>query len=165
MEDTLQTCSGRDVALRIYVEHHNLDKADFAMASLVKFMAWDEEVFGLEYDLDLFNIVAVDIFNMGTIENKSLNIFNSRLAHPSHSEDCHRRGLRRHRGGTIPWRAWVSEEGNREACLSQVSGVGEQKRPPEASLALVNTKYISSIRGVTTRSLDGVTSTEEYVYV
>jgi aminopeptidase N len=79
VEDTFQTCSGRDVALRIYVEHHNLDKADFAMASLIKSMAWDEEVFGLEYDLDLFNIVAVDDFNMGAMENKSLNIFNSRL--------------------------------------------------------------------------------------
>ena len=79
VEDTFTTMSGRDVALRIYVEAHNLDKADFAMESLVKSMRWDEEVFGLEYDLDLFNIVAADDFNMGAMENKSLNIFNSRL--------------------------------------------------------------------------------------
>lgn len=65
IEDVFTTASGRQVALRIYVEAHNLDKADFAMASLIKSMKWDEEVFGLEYDLDLFNIVAVDDFNMG----------------------------------------------------------------------------------------------------
>jgi aminopeptidase N len=65
IEDSFTTASGREVALKIYVESHNLDKADFAMVSLIKSMKWDEEVFGLEYDLDLFNIVAVDDFNMG----------------------------------------------------------------------------------------------------
>ena len=79
IEDKFTTKSGREVALRIYVEEHNLDKADWAMVSLIKSMKWDEGVFGLEYDLDLFNIVAVDDFNMGAMENKSLNIFNSRL--------------------------------------------------------------------------------------
>ena len=79
IEDKFTTKSGREVALRIYVEEHNLDKADWAMVSLIKSMKWDEDVFGLEYDLDLFNIVAVDDFNMGAMENKSLNIFNSRL--------------------------------------------------------------------------------------
>jgi aminopeptidase N len=58
---------------------------DFALDSLVKSMKWDEEAFGLEYDLDLFNIVAVDDFNMGAMENKSLNIFNSRSEHVSPS--------------------------------------------------------------------------------
>ena len=71
--------SGREVALKIYAEHKNIDRCDFAMASLKRAMKWDEERFGLEYDLDLFNIVAVDDFNMGAMENKSLNIFNSRL--------------------------------------------------------------------------------------
>lgn len=73
------TSSGRKVTLRVFVQENNLSKVDFCLDSLVKSMRWDEETFGLEYDLDLFNIVAVDDFNMGAMENKSLNIFNSRL--------------------------------------------------------------------------------------
>jgi len=79
IEDSFTTCSGKKVQLRIYVEEHNINKCDYAMESLKASMKWDEDVFGLEYDLDLFNIVAVDDFNMGAMENKSLNIFNSRL--------------------------------------------------------------------------------------
>ncbi|KAL3133720.1 hypothetical protein ABBQ32_008210 [Trebouxia sp. C0010 RCD-2024] len=78
-EDSFTTCSGRKVDLRIFVQHKNISKVDFAMQSLKHAMKWDEDTFGLEYDLDLFNIVAVDDFNMGAMENKSLNIFNSRL--------------------------------------------------------------------------------------
>ncbi|KAL6749281.1 hypothetical protein V8C86DRAFT_2851835 [Haematococcus lacustris] len=78
-ERSFTTMSGRQVALRIFVSENNLPKVDHALDSLVKSMKWDEETFGLEYDLDLFNIVAVDDFNMGAMENKSLNIFNSRL--------------------------------------------------------------------------------------
>ncbi|EFJ47753.1 hypothetical protein VOLCADRAFT_81369 [Volvox carteri f. nagariensis] len=78
-ERTFVTCSGRRVALRIFVQEGNLGRVDHALDSLVKSMKWDEDTFGLEYDLDLFNIVAVDDFNMGAMENKSLNIFNSRL--------------------------------------------------------------------------------------
>lgn len=77
---------GRNVILRIYVQAHNADKCSFAMESLIKSMKWDEETFGLEYDLDLFNIVAVDDFNMGAMENKSLNIFNRRGLNRSTSE-------------------------------------------------------------------------------
>ena len=73
------TASGRRVTLHIYTQAHNADKTAFAMRSLKAAMAWDEKRYGLEYDLDLFNIVAVDDFNMGAMENKSLNIFNSRL--------------------------------------------------------------------------------------
>ena len=76
---TFETKSGRVVDLRIYAEAKNIDRCDFAMASLKRAMRWDEDRFGLEYDLDLFNIVAVDDFNMGAMENKSLNLFNSRL--------------------------------------------------------------------------------------
>jgi|TARA_B110000008_G_scaffold47269_1_gene45667 aminopeptidase N len=79
VEDTFTTMSGREVALKIYAQAKNIDRCDFAMASLKRAMKWDEDRFGLEYDLDLFNIVAVDDFNMGAMENKSLNIFNSRL--------------------------------------------------------------------------------------
>ncbi len=77
--DRFRTASGRDVALRIYTQAHNADKTAHAMASLIASLKWDEQRYGLEYDLDLFNIVAVDDFNMGAMENKSLNIFNSRL--------------------------------------------------------------------------------------
>lgn len=78
IEDTYKTTSGRDVLLRIYVQHHNIEKCDHAMASLVKSMQWDEDTFGREYDLDVYNIVAVDDFNMGAMENKGLNVFNSK---------------------------------------------------------------------------------------
>ncbi len=89
VEDSFRTRSGRDVALKIYVEPGNEDKVGHAMTSLKKSMAWDEEVFGLEYDLDIFNIVAVGDFNMGAMENKSLNVFNTKyvLAKPETATD------------------------------------------------------------------------------
>ncbi|MCU1763937.1 aminopeptidase N [Pseudomonas protegens] len=77
VEDSFRTRSGRDVALRIYVEPENIDKCQHAMNSLKKSMRWDEETYGREYDLDIFMIVAVNDFNMGAMENKGLNIFNS----------------------------------------------------------------------------------------
>jgi len=79
LRDTYVTRSGREVELIIYVESHNLDKCDYAMRSLKESMRWDEDVFGLEYDLDIFMIVAVDDFNMGAMENKGLNVFNSKF--------------------------------------------------------------------------------------
>ncbi|KZN42945.1 aminopeptidase N [Pseudoalteromonas luteoviolacea] len=77
LEDTFKTCSGRDVKLQIFVDKGNLSKAPHAMESLKKSMKWDEERFNLEYDLDIYMIVAVDFFNMGAMENKGLNVFNS----------------------------------------------------------------------------------------
>jgi len=77
VEDSFTTMSGRDVALRIYVEPENIDKCQHAMDSLKKSMKWDEKAYGREYDLDIFMIVAVNDFNMGAMENKGLNIFNS----------------------------------------------------------------------------------------
>ncbi len=79
VREVFTTRSGRDVQLRIHVEPGDLPFTAHAMASLKRSMAWDEEVYGLEYDLDEFNIVAVRHFNMGAMENKSLNIFNSKL--------------------------------------------------------------------------------------
>lgn len=79
IHDTFTTCSGRKVDLYIYVEKGWEGHATYAMDSLKRAMKWDEETFGLEYDLDIFNIVAVSDFNMGAMENKSLNVFNSRL--------------------------------------------------------------------------------------
>ena len=75
--DTFTTMSGKDVKLNIYVRRGDEDKCAFGMEALKKSMQWDEEVYGREYDLDIFNIVAVDDFNMGAMENKGLNIFNS----------------------------------------------------------------------------------------
>ncbi len=88
-EGNFTTCSGREVTLRIFVEERNRDKCGHALRSLQKAMRWDEETFGREYDLDLFMIVAVDDFNMGAMENKGLNIFNSRyvLASPETATD------------------------------------------------------------------------------
>ncbi|MDP5123530.1 MAG: aminopeptidase N, partial [Cyanobium sp. MAG_04] len=77
--DRFTTASGRAVALRIHVEPGDAPFTAHAMASLKRSMAWDEQRYGLEYDLDEFNIVAVRHFNMGAMENKSLNIFNSKL--------------------------------------------------------------------------------------
>jgi aminopeptidase N len=78
IEDRFTTMSGRQVSLHIYVQHHNKEKCGHAMDSLKKAMKWDEEAYGREYDLDLFMIVATDDFNMGAMENKGLNIFNSK---------------------------------------------------------------------------------------
>jgi aminopeptidase N len=89
VQDTFTTCSGREIRLEIFVEAKDLDKCDFAMRSLKKAMRWDEEKYGREYDLDIFMIVAVDDFNMGAMENKGLNVFNSScvLANPATSTD------------------------------------------------------------------------------
>jgi aminopeptidase N len=90
LESTFVTHSGRTVALGVYVEPGKLDQADFAMEALKKSMHWDEEVFGLEMDLDRFMIVAVGDFNMGAMENKGLNIFNTKyvLARPDTATDA-----------------------------------------------------------------------------
>ncbi|MGY4675371.1 aminopeptidase N [Ursidibacter arcticus] len=89
LQDKFTTMSGREVDLEIYVDRGNLDRASWAMASLKRSMKWDEERFGLEYDLDIYMIVAVDFFNMGAMENKGLNIFNSKfvLANPQTATD------------------------------------------------------------------------------
>lgn len=88
-EDDFTTMSGRKVDLKIFVEPQNIDKTDYAMDALKRSMKWDEEKYGREYDLDIFMIVAVDDFNMGAMENKGLNIFNSScvLANPQTATD------------------------------------------------------------------------------
>lgn len=88
-EDSFVRASGKPVDLKIYVDHKNSDKCDYALDALKRSMRWDEEKYGREYDLDIFMIVAVDDFNMGAMENKGLNIFNSScvLAKPDASTD------------------------------------------------------------------------------
>jgi aminopeptidase N len=87
--DRFVTASGRRVALAIWTRAGDEDRTGFAMDALKRAMAWDERVYGREYDLDVFNIVAVDDFNMGAMENKGLNIFNSKyvLASPQTATD------------------------------------------------------------------------------
>ncbi len=95
IEDTFQTADDRTVELKIYVEPQNVDKCDHAMESLKNSMKWDEERFGLIYDLDIYMIVAVDDFNMGAMENKGLNVFNSKfvLAKPETATDFDYEGI------------------------------------------------------------------------
>lgn len=78
LRDSFITRSGRQVALELFVDRGNLDRAGWAMTSLKHAMRWDETRFGLEYDLDIYMVVAVDFFNMGAMENKGLNVFNSK---------------------------------------------------------------------------------------
>ncbi len=89
LRDEFVTASGRRVELRIYSEPHNISQCDYAMGALKRAMRWDEEVYGREYDLDIFMIVAVEDFNMGAMENKGLNIFNTScvLASPDTATD------------------------------------------------------------------------------
>ena len=79
LKDTFVRKSGKEVALEIFVDKGNVKRAEHAMASLKASMKWDEETFDLEYDLDIYMIVAVDFFNMGAMENKGLNVFNSKF--------------------------------------------------------------------------------------
>jgi aminopeptidase N len=114
LDDTFVTTSGRHVVLCIFAAAKDLDKLEHAMASLKKSMEWDEEVYGREYDLDLFNIVAVDDFNMGAMENKSLNVFNTKyvLAHPDTSTDADYEGVE----GVIAHEYFHNWTGNRVTC-------------------------------------------------
>ena len=114
IEDQFVTMSGRTVQCRIYVQHHNIDQCDHAMQSLKKSMLWDEEIFGREYDLDVYNIVAVDDFNMGAMENKGLNVFNSKyvLARQETATDTDFMGIE----GVIGHEYFHNWSGNRVTC-------------------------------------------------
>ncbi len=114
IEDTFITCSKREVTLKIYVEPKDLDKCDHAMTSLKNSMRWDEQVYGREYDLDIFMIVAVDDFNMGAMENKGLNIFNTScvLAKPETTTDA---GFQRVEG-VVAHEYFHNWTGNRVTC-------------------------------------------------
>ncbi len=114
IEDEFVTQSGRVIDLKIFVEERNIDKCAHAMLSLKKAMQWDEEVFGLEYDLDTFMIVAVDDFNMGAMENKGLNIFNSKyvLSTPESATDQDYLGIE----GVIGHEYFHNWTGNRVTC-------------------------------------------------
>jgi len=114
LEDHYTTMSGRQVLLQIYVEERNRNDCDFAMESLKKSMKWEEDVYGLEYDLDRYMIVAVDDFNMGAMENKGLNVFNSKyvLARPEIATDSDYLGIE----AVIAHEYFHNWTGNRVTC-------------------------------------------------
>ncbi len=112
--DTFVTASGRKVALEIYVEPQNIDACGHALLSLKKAMAWDEKVYGREYDLDVYMIVAVSDFNMGAMENKGLNVFNAKfvLAKPETATDSDYEGIE----SVIAHEYFHNWTGNRVTC-------------------------------------------------
>jgi aminopeptidase N len=112
--DRFTTQSGRNIDLQIFVEKHDLDKCDHAMQSLKNAMRWDEQVYGREYDLDLYMIVAVGHFNMGAMENKGLNVFNTKfvLARPDTATDSDYE----HIEGVIGHEYFHNWTGNRITC-------------------------------------------------
>ncbi len=114
VKDSFTTMSKREIALELYVEEKDLDKCDHAILSLKNAMKWDEEVYGREYDLDIFMIVAVDDFNMGAMENKGLNIFNTScvLANPLTTTDA---GFQRVEG-VVAHEYFHNWSGNRVTC-------------------------------------------------
>ena len=112
--DSFTTMSGRAVDLNIWVREGDQDRTHHAMQALKDSMKWDEEVFGREYDLDLFNIVAVSDFNMGAMENKGLNVFNTRyiLADPETATDMDYDGIE----GVVAHEYFHNWSGNRVTC-------------------------------------------------
>lgn len=114
VEDTFVTCSGRNIALKFYVEEQDRNKCGHAIEALKNSMSWDEKTYGREYDLDIYMIVAVSHFNMGAMENKGLNIFNTScvLAHPETTTDA---GFQRVEG-VIAHEYFHNWSGNRVTC-------------------------------------------------
>jgi aminopeptidase N len=114
IDDSFTTASGRKLTLQIHVEPENLDKCRHAMRSLKRAMAWDERQYGREYDLDIYMIVAVNDFNMGAMENKGLNVFNSKyvLARPDLATDQDFQGIE----GVVAHEYFHNWTGNRITC-------------------------------------------------
>jgi len=114
ISDQYQTNSGKRVELNIYTQAHNIEKCQHAMESLKNSMQWDEKVYGREYDLDIYNIVAVDDFNMGAMENKGLNVFNSKyvLANQQSATDSDYEGIE----SVIGHEYFHNWSGNRVTC-------------------------------------------------
>ncbi len=149
-ESRFVTRSGRPVALKILVEPHNSHKCEHAMASLKRSMAWDEQKYGREYDLDLFMIVAVDDFNMGAMENKGLNIFNSDcvLADPSTTTDAMFERIE----GIIAHEYFHNWSGNRVTCRDWL-----QLSLKEGFTVFRDSQYTADTYSATVKRIDDVT--------
>ena len=153
-EDFFITCGGRKVTLRIFVERVNADKCEHALRSLKKAMKWDEEVYGREYDLDVYMIVAVNDFNMGAMENKGLNIFNSKyvLAKPETATDQDYSAIE----GVIAHEYFHNWTGNRITCrdwfqLSLKEGLTVfRDQCFSADMASATVQRINDVRGLRT---------------
>ncbi len=155
IKDTFTTSSGRKVALEIYVEPQNIDKCDYAIGALKRSMQWDEKVYAREYDLDVYMIVAVNDFNMGAMENKGLNIFNSKyiLANEKTATDVDFQNVE----SVIGHEYFHNWTGNRVTCrdwfqLSLKEGLTvfrEQQFSSEMGSAIV--KRINDVRMIKTR--------------
>ncbi|MDP6968359.1 MAG: aminopeptidase N [Gammaproteobacteria bacterium] len=148
--DSFTTSSGREVALHIFVEAHNSHKCEHAMAALQRSMRWDEQVYGREYDLDLFMIVAVDDFNMGAMENKGLNIFNSDcvLADPDTATDAMFERIE----GIVAHEYFHNWSGNRVTCRDWF-----QLSLKEGFTVFRDAQYTADIYSRTVKRIDDVT--------
>jgi aminopeptidase N len=152
LDDRFVTRSGREVALHIYVRPGDVPRCRHAMESLKRAMRWDEEVYGLEYDLDTFMIVAVDDFNMGAMENKGLNIFNSKLvlADPETATDADYHAIE----GVIAHEYFHNWTGNRVTCrdwfqLSLKEGLTVfRDQQFSADMGSAATQRIGEVRGL-----------------
>ncbi len=150
IEDRYTTGSGRNVVLKIFAEAKDLDKLDYAMTSLKHSMKWDEEVYGREYDLDIFMIVAVDFFNMGAMENKGLNIFNTScvLAHPETTVDA---GFQRVEG-VVAHEYFHNWSGNRVTCRDWF-----QLSLKEGFTVFRDSQFSSDMNSATVKRIEDVT--------
>ncbi|MFO7704278.1 MAG: aminopeptidase N [Halopseudomonas sp.] len=151
IQDSFTTMSGRDIDLRIYVEPENREQCAHAMDSLKRAMRWDEEVYGREYDLDIFMIVAVNDFNMGAMENKGLNIFNSScvLAHADTATDLAFQRVE----GVVAHEYFHNWSGNRVTCRDWF-----QLSLKEGFTVFRDTQFSSDMNSETVNRIEGVTS-------
>jgi aminopeptidase N len=149
IEDSFVTASGRTVRLEIYSEPHNIDQCDFAMGALKRSMRWDEVTYGREYDLDVFMIVAVDDFNMGAMENKGLNIFNTAvvLATPNTATDASYQRVE----GVVAHEYFHNWSGNRVTCRDWF-----QLSLKEGFTVFRDAQYSSEIFGATDKRIEDV---------
>ncbi|MEQ8861065.1 MAG: aminopeptidase N [Pseudomonadales bacterium] len=150
LEDVFETRSGRPVALRIYSEPHNIAQCGYAMDVLKRAMRWDEEVFGREYDLDVFMVVAVEDFNMGAMENKGLNVFNTScvLASPDTATDSAYQRVE----GVVAHEYFHNWSGNRVTCRDWF-----QLSLKEGFTVFRDAEFSSDMNSRTVKRIDDVT--------
>ncbi len=157
LEDHFITMSERRVLLQIYVEERNRNDCDFAMESLKKAMKWEEEVYGLEYDLDRYMIVAVDDFNMGAMENKGLNVFNSKyvLARPETATDNDYLGIE----AVIAHEYFHNWTGNRVTCRDWF-----QLSLKEGLTVLRDQQFSADMQSAAVKRIDDVALLRQYQF-